>query len=481
MAAPRAQFLVFVDTDCHVIGELASRKDVSADATTDTLRIDLLDPSANNAPYDLNTFVVADPSTWPLSFGVTRPSGGGDVLLRLRLFRAVFATSGTVLGRPTLEPLRQVTIDRLARLSSGSSGVERVRIVLSEDCLGAAPTLGSGGAPTTTCIDASNARADPRDGVDFLGKGPVPKTTVGTWMPAIEVPCESTPDSKRGVDGQCEFALDSEPICIKGGFAIIGDLNAVGGSSSWNHETFPLRPVIMSPFLLDQHEFTVGELRQLVASGAFTETPPIAYDLMDPTNKFCTWLGKDDPSNDSMPVNCIYQKAAEQACWLARGQRHGLLPTEAQWEYAARGRGQGRQYPWGDQPPGCCTVSAARGDATPADGECGTDLGPQVVGSHPVSASCGHGDVTRDCIFDMAGSLSEGLRSNFLGYADPSCWYSAPILHDPTCQNGVLEPVSRGGSWFGSRDSTLLALRGFRGLSPAIQFGFRCAYADGGS
>lgn len=473
--SPRSQLLVFVDTDAHVVGELASRPEVSSDAAMDTLRVDVIDATTPSAPpYALNTFVVADVSAWPLSLGVVPPTSGGDVLLRLRLFRAEFASTGTGLDQATLVPPAEVTIDRLVAVAAAPSGIDPIRVVLAEDCLGAASSPAPDGGPSSTCIDATQVNADPHQGVQQLGNGAPPASLVGTWAPAIEVPCKSTPASKR--------------VCIPGGFAILGDLDALGvASDTFEYEPVPLRPVEMSPFILDQYEFTVGQARTLVNQGALPNyedliqpyTAPMTPSF-DPNFVYCTWLGPTDPSNDGFPLNCIKAAGVQQLC--ASAAANGALPTEAQWEYAARGRGQRREYPSGNTPPSCCTASAGRhsdyGDGgSSMAGSCG--LGVEPIGSHPISAACGDaGDVTRDQIYDMAGSLTEFTATTLAPYSDPGTWYSTPILHDPIFP-GSSSPASRGGAWWLPQAQTLLPVRNtYTGNGLANYAGFRCAYTD---
>jgi formylglycine-generating enzyme required for sulfatase activity len=294
-------------------------------------------------------------------------------------------------------------------------------------------------------------------------------TAVGTWAPAIEVPCQTTPKS-----GQ---------VCIPGGFFILGDLDAVGAGETTAYEPVPLHPTIVSPFLLDQYEFSVARFRALVGSGAFSGPMPMVATPTDPSNQFCTWAGPTDSSHDTLPLTCVPYATAKTLCQLLGGS----LPTEAQWEYAARGRGQRRRYPWGDSEPQCCSSSLDRAGPPGIPTLC-AGRGPEPVGSHPLSSSCTAlvdgqltpmGDVTRDRVEDMAGSVSE-ILSDTLDPFDSPCWTTQAILHDPACNDPSAPPDLRGAYWNAGLNRALLALRYSFTSDGAATVGFRCAYKDGG-
>jgi formylglycine-generating enzyme required for sulfatase activity len=455
--APRAQLLVIVDTDAHVVDELASRPDVSGDAAIDSLRIDLLDPSDH--AYDTRLFSTPEMSSYPISFGVYPQSGSTtEVHLRIRAFRSTFATAGIAdNGAATLDPMKEVTIDRLAWIPFPSTGVASVRVVLREDCLGTFPSF----TTHTTCIDAAHTAGAPREGIDVLS-APPPPTLAGTWPTAVEQPC-TVPSSE-------------EKLCIRGGFSIVGDPSGQGvdpGLTIVDINPVPLRPVVLRPFLLDKTEFTVGRFRTLALAGAL----PAGTDMPCGTDcyPYCTWLGAADGSNDKKPLNCVSYDTAVATC----GALGGTLPTEAQWEHAARGRGQQLRYPWGNDEPKCCTLSASRGapletDAAP---EC-DGSGIEPVGSHvPSDASDCLGDLSRDGVLDMAGSVAEALRGGLWAYTDP-CWGSDHgIVRDPDCGSTDAGPkAQRGANWSSSLAEAWLVTRHEWSI-PDEFAGFRCAYA----
>jgi formylglycine-generating enzyme len=189
----------------------------------------------------------------------------------------------------------------------------------------------------------------------------------------------------------------------------------------------------VNDFELDKFEVTVGRFRQFV--DAYPESMPVegdgAHILIDGSGwreewytslpetedalrasvrcsaEFRTWT-EEAGENESLPVNCVSWFVAFAFCaWDG-----GRLPTNAEWNYAAAGGVEQRQFPWGDEPGPSWdnAVFDCTGDGSPA-AECDiADILP--VGSLPD----GNGKFGQA---DLAGSMFEWALDWYEIYTDP--------------------------------------------------------------
>lgn len=187
------------------------------------------------------------------------------------------------------------------------------------------------------------------------------------------------------------------------------------GSNDGHGDEKPVHSVQVSSFELMKTEVTVGQYRRCVEAG--TCTAPRGKS----SNKYCNWgwSGRDDH-----PLNCVdWSQAQAFAKWA--GAR---LPTEAEWEYAARSGGKSWTYPWGDEKATCSRANLDEG----GDG-CGQDRTWEVC-SKPAGNST-HG------VCDLAGNVWEWVQD---GYHDS---YSGAPGDGRAWEGGASFRVGRGGGW----------------------------------
>jgi formylglycine-generating enzyme required for sulfatase activity len=440
-AAPaRPQLVVWVDTTALVPGQVAADQELTLQAAVDTIRADVLGPSGEL--LDLRELSLPEALDWPTSFGVA-VDAGVRAEVRLRAFRAADASTGTVNLRGelrgALEPDADLAIDRLLWLSGPTQGIQHVEVVLDAACLGRGVQR-KGGA--STCIDAQRLAAAPSGGIVTLSSNVPPSSRVGTSPLGRAIPC-----SGRAPVGS---------VCIPGGFSVLGDRDLVGFGEEYLPAA-PLQPVFLSPFFMDETEFSVARYEQLATQ--LSARAPAQQSSTDVTG--CTLL-QPGAASAGLPLNCVDAQAAQELCELSGG----TLPTEAQWEHAARGR-QGRAYPWGNEPPRCCDAGLCLD-------------GPKAVGAANPTPGCGpFADVSRDGVRDLLGNLRELTLDALLPYDDP-CWAGDPLLHDPVCSDpNVTARVLRGAAFDTPSTLTQLPLRGtyYRAMQ-AAEVGFRCVYTD---
>jgi formylglycine-generating enzyme required for sulfatase activity len=160
------------------------------------------------------------------------------------------------------------------------------------------------------------------------------------------------------------------------------------------------------------------------------------------------------PGREKLPVPVVSWYGARLYC-ESQGKR---LPTEDEWEAAARGRDD-RRFPWGNEPPRCGQVVVPSDGEIPMPSGCAAQVEPQIVGSAAQ-------DITPDGVHDLGGNVSEWTSSVFVegnrGGQPPSAPREAPR-------------VMRGGSW---GESLMARSSGRNRRPPSVMgpnLGFRCA------
>ena len=238
------------------------------------------------------------------------------------------------------------------------------------------------------------------------------------------------------------------------------------GGETPSDET-PLHDVSVRSFCLDVREVTISSYSACTSCGA----PPATVEIEGLTPNARTFWSQfcNPPGAPDHPVNCVDWHGARAYC-SEQGKR---LPTEAEWELAARGR-EGRTYPWGSTPPGAERLNACGAECSrmlterfekvgkgPWPGmHAGDDSAPSTspVGRYAMGAS-------PEGVLDLAGNLWEWTESHYCPYGKDDCDDSRRVL--------------RGGGW-DTVDSQFVrsahrrpSVSSARGWS----IGFRCARA----
>lgn len=160
-----------------------------------------------------------------------------------------------------------------------------------------------------------------------------------------------------------------------------------------------------------------------------------------------------DPSFARQPINCVNYEQAVAFC-KHDGKR---LPTEAEWEYAARGS-DGRTYPWGEGEAHSCRYAITGG----AEGPCGARKGTYEVAT-TIDGKSPFG------LFDMSGNVWEWVADDFYDYGKDE--QVDPIL-PPRSPKGVV----RGGSWdYSANAAETFSRLPMERVYALNNVGFRCA------
>jgi formylglycine-generating enzyme required for sulfatase activity len=194
-------------------------------------------------------------------------------------------------------------------------------------------------------------------------------------------------------------------------------------------EETPEFEAFVGPFYMDIHAVT----RRQYA--------PFLEATGHPAPKF--WTVPEFSSLDQPVVGVMWDDAQAYATWAGK-----QLPTEAQWEFAARGKAN-RKYPWGAQEPDANRVNY--GDFLNM---------PSIVTMHEEGA-------TPEGICDLAGNVYEWTADLFLPYD--------PVRREEEARKGPPRRVARGGSWHSPPGELRCSAR--KGLFPDSQLatvGFRC-------
>ncbi len=237
-------------------------------------------------------------------------------------------------------------------------------------------------------------------------------------------------------------ACEKPPVgmaCIPGGAAIVGADDA--------HDLEkPRHSIEVSTFYLDRTEVTNADYAHCVAAGGCREVPP-AYATFQ------------TPKQPAVPMQ--WENARSYCQWI--GKR---LPTEAEWEKAARGGEEARTYPWGNDAPSCekASYKGCLPDVT-------RDVGSFPAGAYGLFDLAGNG---YEWVSDWASACYDGCEKP-CGAACLGLDPMGPCDGAPSCE-GHYRRVLKGGSWYWPADEIRASWR--RPEMPEShlhRLSFRCA------
>ncbi len=262
--------------------------------------------------------------------------------------------------------------------------------------------------------------ADSQDGLP--GAAAVSVTGAAAYTPGTALTNNTTHYWRvRAVDssGQAGSWSEAYSLVLTDGFVYVegGSFQMGSDGHAWEK---PVHQVTVSPFYMSKYEVTQGEWRDVMKSspsGFSGDNLPVEQVSWSDAVKYCNALSVQKGLTPVYTIN----GTSVTANWSADGYR---LPTEAEWEYAARGGKASKGYLY------------AGSDNTDEVGWYSSNSGQST---HPVS-----GKAPNELeLYDMSGNVREW------------CWdwygaYSSGSQSDPRGPASGSNRVNRGGSWFNS-------------------------------
>ena len=352
-------------------------------------------------------------------------------------FNAGYATSQWAIAEPqvTFNAIETETIVRITEPSNNTSTQQntihilgkventdatKVQIIVNDEEQQANIAYGSFDA-TIALIDGNNIIKVSVDGV--IAQVNITKT-------------------KQTVGGNEIIGKDGAPmVLIPAGEFQMGDPFNEG----WGDE-LPVHTVYLDAFYIDRYEVTNAQYKKFVQATGYKEPEGYIYDVNNDWVWGKPWQDKNY-NGDNQPVMCVsWYDAKAYADWA--GKR---LPTEAEWEYAARGGLSGKRYVWGNEwPPPKNAGNFADETARKVFDRPGDWIISGYDDGYAYTAPVGKFTPNGYGLYDMAGNVWEWCADWY-----DSNYYANSLKSNPTGPASGSFRVLRGGSWNNNNNDNL--------------------------
>jgi formylglycine-generating enzyme required for sulfatase activity len=305
------------------------------------------------------------------------------------------------------------------------------------------------------------------------------------WVDYIQVPVSNSVITLRLYDPHPPSGM----ALIPAGSFTMGDTLGDGLAEGYTDEV-PTQTVYVSAFYMDTNLVSYTFWQQVYqwaktngysfdnAGAGKAASHPVQtvnwYDVVKWCNARSEMAGSTPCyyTNSSLSQVAIYRSgtfdlATNWVNWVANGYR---LPTEAEWEKAARGKLSGQRFPWGD------TISESQANYYGDTTDYNYDLGPAgfnaafATGGYPYTGPVGCFAPNGYWLYGMAGNVSQWCWDWYSG-----AYYSSSPGTDPRGAASGAHRVVRGGSWLFDASHTRCANRDSNLPTYAdYYFGFRC-------
>jgi len=242
----------------------------------------------------------------------------------------------------------------------------------------------------------------------------------------------------------------------------------------------PAHQVTLSPYCIDLYEVTAADYKGCSDVGECKRAPfEVEWKDIRPNEKkafspLCTGsFASKQPEKAKHPINCVDWNMATIYCAWEKKR----LPTEAEWEFAARGP-DGRRYPWGDEPPDKTRMNACGRECLAWGAKNGVEMGARGKGmftdddGFPTTAPVGSFPAgnSRYGLFDVVGNVWEWT-------SDWDGKYAPDPVADPTGPKTGERRVVRGGAFNGALPSWVRPSQRYSDFpnTHSHAYGFRCA------